>query len=163
MKSEILTIAFQRIRTRFRRGEDARDSDSDDALQEAFCRLWSKHGEIKDISHAEGLLVTTSKHIQIDGLRHRQSHQSVSLTDISDPPWEEEENTLAETYEQVTKLASRHLSDRDREILYLREKDGLEFSELAERYNLSEANVRMIVSRARKALREIYRKESKEM
>ena len=161
MKTEILTMAFQRIRTRFRRGEDATDSDSDDALQEAFCRLWSKHGDITDVSYAEGLLVTTSRNIRIDGLRRQQSHQSVSLSEISDPPWEEEESTVAETYEQVTKLASRHLSDRDREILYLREKDGLEFSELAERYNLSEANVRMIVSRARKALREIYRKECK--
>lgn len=159
MKSEILTIAFQRIRTRFRRRLDDKDEDSDDALQEAFCRLWGRHGEITDVAHAEGLLVTTSKHIRIDGLRHQQSHQTVSLTDISDPPWEEEENSVAETYERVTKLASRHLSDRDREILYLRDKDGLEFSELAERYGLSEGNVRMIVSRARKTLREIYRKE----
>lgn len=163
MKTEILTMAFQRIKTRFRRGEDARDADSDDALQEAFCRLWSKHGEISDVSHAEGLLVTASKNIRIDGLRRQQSHQSVSLSEIPDPPWEEEENMVSETYDKVTRLASRHLSDRDREILYLREKDGLEFSELAERYNLSEGNVRMIVSRARKALREIYRKECKEM
>lgn len=161
MKTEILTMAFQRIRTRFRRGNDDRDSDSDDALQEAFCRLWDKHGEITDISHAEGLLVTASRNIRIDGLRRQQSHQSVSLSEISYLPWEEEDNTVAETYEQVTRLASRHLSDRDREILYLREKDGLEFSELAERYNLSEGNVRLIVSRARKALREIYRKECK--
>lgn len=153
-------MAFQRIRTRFHRGDDDNDSDSDDALQEAFCRLWGKHRDITDITHAEGLLVTASRNIRIDGFRHQQSHRSVPLSEIADPPLEEEEYTVADTYERVTRLASKYLSDRDREILYLREKDGLEFSELAERYNISEANVRMIVSRARKALREIYRKES---
>lgn len=159
MKTEILTMAFQRIMTRFHRGNDDRDTDSDDVLQEAFCRLWSKHREIADISYAEGLLVTTSRNIRIDGLRWQKSHRALSLSEISDPPWEDEESTVADKYERVTRLASKYLSERDHQILYLREKDGLEFSELAERFSLTEANVRLIVSRARRVLRDIYRKE----
>ena len=63
-------------------------------------------------------------------------------------------------YRKIDRIAAERLSQRDREILYHREKDGWEYDELAEMYGLSESNVRMIISRARKTLRSIYLKEN---
>ncbi len=157
MKSELLTIAFRRIRSRFRRCADSGDEDSEDALQEAFCRLWGRRADVNDVSHAEGLLVKTTRNIRIDSLRERTSHPSVSLSEFTDPPWISGNDDIADTYNRVTKIAEKHLSERDREILYKREQDGMSFSEIADEYDLSEANVRMIVSRARKTLRNLYR------
>lgn len=158
MKTDLLTIAFQRIRSRFVRRDYPVDDDCEDALQEAFCRLWRRHVEIDDISHAEGLLSITSKNIMIDGLRKRSIHQQVNLGEIGDPPWEHNENDSDELYAEVARMAAEKLTDRDREILFLREKDGMEFSELAVKFGISEANTRLIVSRARKTLREMYKK-----
>ncbi|MDE6633448.1 MAG: sigma-70 family RNA polymerase sigma factor, partial [Muribaculaceae bacterium] len=48
-----------------------------------------------------------------------------------------------------------------REILVHRDHDGWEFDEIASHYQISEANARMIVSRSRKTIREIYLKRQK--
>lgn len=160
MKGDFLTIAFRRIRTRFKHCADRNSEDSDDALQEAFCRLWGRKAEIADLSHAEGLLVKTTRNIRIDDLRERVAHPAVSLSEFADPPWTPDDDDVTEIYGRVTQIAERHLTDRDREILYKREQDGMSFSEIADEFNLSEANVRMIVSRARKTLRSLYHNNS---
>ncbi|MDE6855666.1 MAG: sigma-70 family RNA polymerase sigma factor, partial [Muribaculaceae bacterium] len=43
--------------------------------------------------------------------------------------------------------------------LYPRDRDGWEFDEIAESFGISEANARMIVSRARKTIRSLYLKK----
>ena len=156
MNKDFLTIAFNRVRTRFLKLGDA---DDEDALQEAFCRLWSRRDKIDGSSHAEGLLVTTLRNIRIDSERRRLAHPSVELDDISDIPSCDEEYSVAEIYKRVSSLAGECLSERDREILFLRERDGKDFIEIAEMFNLSESNVRMIVSRARKSIRVLYQKQ----
>ncbi|MBD5355956.1 MAG: sigma-70 family RNA polymerase sigma factor [Bacteroides sp.] len=157
MKSDFLTIAFRRLRARFRRTNDSGEDD-DDALQEAFCRLWEGRVGVTDVAHAEGLLVKTTHNIRIDKFRKRSSYPTVNLSEVNDSSWIPNEDNLIEIYNQVTQMAMKYLTDRDREILYKRDRDGITFAEIAKEYDLSEANVRLIVSRARKTLREIYRK-----
>jgi DNA-directed RNA polymerase specialized sigma24 family protein len=48
-------------------------------------------------------------------------------------------------------------------IIDLREMQGLEFDDIASRMNMSAANVRVELSRARKRVREIYQARRKEM
>ncbi|MDE6403386.1 MAG: hypothetical protein K2K86_06235, partial [Muribaculaceae bacterium] len=59
--------------------------------------------------------------------------------------------------DRVNEIKSLHLSERDREILLRRDRDEWSFEELAEHFNLTPANVRMIVSRARATVRNIYK------
>ena len=49
-----------------------------------------------------------------------------------------------------------HLSERDREILRLRDADEWPMEEIAARFGLTEAHVRTIVSRARRTIRDRY-------
>lgn len=156
MKRDILTSAFERIRGRMTRMGVADDCSDD--LQDAFCRLWSRRGQISDSRHAESLLEVTARHIRIDNIRRQNRHPSVSL-EVADgcENAEQEADEISALYAEIDSIISHTLSDRDRKILYLRDRDGWEFEEIAESLHLSESNVSMIVSRARKAVRETYR------
>lgn len=156
MKKDFLTTAFERIRGRMTRMGTA-DEYSDD-LQDAFCRLWSRRGQISDSDQAEGLLTVTAKNIRIDNIRRQKRHPSANLEDSGQI---EESATTGneadELYREVDRIISGSLSERDRKILHLRDRDGWEFDEIAESLGLTESNVRMILSRARKTVREAYR------
>ncbi len=163
-KENLLTTVFMRIRPRLQatagRIQPGDDEATADALQEAFCRLWSRRHSISSESHAEGALMTTVRNVCIDNLRHSslesRSDSQVPITDetaTADPT----EDT-SELYDEVNRIISRALSERDREILLLRDRNGYEMDALAARFGLSEANIRIILSRARRTVRECYRK-----
>lgn len=159
MNGENLISAFRRVSLRFRSRIKATGEadDTEDALQDAFCRLWSRRADITGERQAEGLLVTASRNLRIDNARRRQTHPESNIEDLGDIGClQQEEDDFSDLYRKIDKLASENLSQRDREILYHREKDGWEFEDLAQFYGLSEGNVRLIVSRARKNLRNLY-------
>lgn len=62
----------------------------------------------------------------------------------------------ASLYGEVSALIDRELSERDRRVLYLRDRDGWEMEDIAAALGISEANVRVILSRSRKTIRQIY-------
>ena len=154
MNGENFISAFKRVRLRFRlRGSiSGAGDDTEDALQDAFCRLWSRRDEISGAGHAEGLITTTVRNICIDDARRRQAHPQSDIEEVRETgtPPDDDREYADELYRKIDRIAAERLSQRDREILYHREKDGWEYDELAEMYGLSESNVRMIISRARK-------------
>lgn len=86
--------------------------------------------------------------------------QAVSLDDEGAPQLHDVADEVSEPRPMGQLYASiaLALSPQQCELLLHRDRDGWSIGELAETYNLSEANVRTILSRARKAVREQYRK-----
>ena len=82
MKGEFLTTAFKRIRARMRVA-NASDDDSEDALQDAFCRLWTRKEEIHGEKQAEGLLSVAARNIRIDKIRAARILRQVLRESIS--------------------------------------------------------------------------------
>lgn len=145
--------------------------DVDDALQDAFCRLWSRCPNIDDPGKAEGYAVTAVRNASIDMLRRRRVlfSQSLPSTGINSNEVFEyiEDNEAAEdaegsdaTFSRVNSVITDILSERDREILYRREMYGHAYDEIAEDLGLTPENVRAIVSRARRAVRDRFRQSS---
>lgn len=130
-----------------------------DAVQDAFCRLWSKdYGQIS-CEEAERISYTAVHRQSIDMLRRRNAHPAMGLLDSDAEAAVEPgagEDEFDETYRRVTLLIDKHLSERDAEILRLREQSEMEFADIAARYGITEANVRMSVSRSRRKIKEIY-------
>lgn len=155
MNEDKLTSAFRKIRARIA-GMSGADTDTEDSLQEAFCRLWTRRDSISDSRAAEGILTVTARHIRIDMQRRRTSHPETDLEDIRTPISEDAPDDYSGLYAEVSSLISRHLSERDREILLRRERDGWEFDEIARHFKISEANARVIIARSRKKIRDLY-------
>ena len=165
MKEELLTSVFMRIKGRLQMTARRIVSDEavDDALQDAFVRLWSRRSDFDSATAVEGVAVTTVRNICIDTLRrdavrrHDDIDDNPSAAAVTEDDGDDRQERR-ELYGEVTGLIDKELSERDRRILYLRDRDGWEMDDIALEMGISEANVRVILSRSRKIIRQIYLK-----
>lgn len=157
--TDILTSVFERISRRLH-SSAARilDSgqDADDALQEAFVRLWQRRDSFAGECHAEGAAVATVKNICIDELRRRSTHRESELSDSIEAENDDSADSRA-LIDRVNALIANELSSRDRLILIMRDRNGYEFDEIAAEFGMTETAVRVALSRARKTIRNLYR------
>lgn len=121
-----------------------------DAMQDTFVRLWSRQRDA-----GEGLVMTAMRNTCIDSLRSRHDTEFVDDSDIGS--FQADGETETELYDEVNRLIGLHLSERDRMILIMRDRDEFEIDAIAARTGLSEGNIRLILSRARRTVREAYR------
>ncbi len=156
MDREFFISAFRNVR---RRLMSRHSDDEEDALQDAFCRLWTRRDDISSQGEAEGFLTVAARNLTVDSHRRRQAHPETDIENANRFQAENDDgDSVTEQYLEIQRLIERNLSPRDREILLHRDQDGWEFDEIASYYEISEANARMIVSRSRKAIRQLYLK-----
>ena len=152
--ADILTETYQRIRERLRAGAGKMLSDAEaaeDALQDAFVRLWGRY-QVRSEREAEALLTRTVRNVSIDQLRKRKT---VPLA--MDLPEERTENREA-LFRRVEEMVDTELTDLQRLIVRRHEYEGLTLERIAEELGMQPPAVRMQLSRARKTIREQYRK-----
>ena len=121
--------------------------DASDAMQDTFMKLWTRGGEM-----SEGMVVTAMRNTCIDTIRRRREVTAIDDTALSQTP----ENDIQEP-SAVNRLIMQTRTERDRDIMLMRDRDGYELDAIAARTGLTEANIRVILSRARRAVREAYR------
>ncbi|MDE6741609.1 MAG: sigma-70 family RNA polymerase sigma factor [Muribaculaceae bacterium] len=154
MERDFIISAFRSVR---RRLLSRRADDDEDALQEAFCRLWTRRAEFSSQGEAEGFLTLAARNVSIDHHRRRQAHPEMDIDTIDRHPTSEEDtDSQLDKIAQINRLIETHLSERDREILRCHDRDGWDFEEIAEYFGITQANARMIVSRSRKTIRTLY-------
>ena len=136
--------------------------DAADAVQDAFVKLWQQRIKYESAKHAQGAGMMTVRTTSIDMAR-RNKRQAVVPIELADDTTEEAiENETSLAYQQVRRIIENDLSSRQQQIIDLREVQGLEFDDIANRLDMTAANVRVELSRARKRVREIYQRR-KEM
>ncbi len=161
MKKELLTSVYNKMRSRLiarAKSVVISDDEARDVIQEAFCNLWARPTRLEHEAQAEALFMTAVRNLSIDVIRRDNAKRTSSLeenTDMPDTGDTDAENRM-ETYRQVERIAGQHLSERDRDILFRRDRDEWSFEDIAEAYGTTPANVRVIVARARKTIRNIY-------
>lgn len=163
MKAELFTSVFLRLKPRLMAKAKGLvgDDDAADVLQDVFFKLWQKRDDMASEREAEGQAVMAVRNMGIDYLRRRSSRREDPVgdsTDISDASMvdDDDESAKAERLADVTRIIERELTERQCSILYMRDRYGYSIEEIACHYSLSEANVRMILSRARNTVRECY-------
>lgn len=128
--------------------------DAEDAVQDVYLRLWPMADRIGRMDHPEAFFLRTLRHVCLDQLRQRDRFVDADCfgdscdTDVSPPP-----DLRLEAGDQWHHLMLR-LPPRARRLLQLRVRGDYTTSELAEITHESEANVRTILSRARRCLRD---------
>lgn len=156
--------AFERIRSGLRTMAtrltgDA--DDADDALQEAFVRLWVRREKIETADEAAALMTTTVKHLSIDTLRRRRAATTVSLDEERDGTPDSDETELQaaaeERYRDVQLLISSRLTPVQQTILRMRDYEERHYDDIAAALGMQLPAVRMQLSRARQTIREAYR------
>ncbi len=165
MNEKALTSVFIELRKktlRFATRFFPREEDADDALQEAFCRLWPRRASIGSTSEAEALIKTTVRNIGIDAYRRRNASPTISLNpdiDITSDVIDDDDENPEKQFKTIERIIMAQLTDNQREIFVMKEFKGYSFSQIAQKLDMQEPAVRMQLSRARKSIREIYNKQ----
>ncbi len=151
MAEDFLTEAFISLKGRLR---------AEDALQEAFCRLWGRKYAPENLRSAIGLLTRTVKNIEIDEYRKGRQKMTVSLEGRQLPADPESPLEKEALFRRVEASLDEELTPLQKKIVRMHEYEGTSFDQIARKLGMQPAAVRMQVSRARKALREKFRKEN---
>ncbi len=137
------------------------EADAEDLLQEAYYKLWKQRDELADIRNAEAFCVTLVKNLCLDFLRspHANRHEETieetfSLSAKSVP---DEELESKEQLKEVSRLIDL-LPENQRQVLRLRSINDCSMEEIEHITGLSAGNIRVLLSRARKTLREQLQK-----
>ena len=155
-----ITIAFTTLREQMLslagRITGNRD-DAADAVQDAFVKLWQQQERYGTSSHASGAGMTAVRNTSIDLARRNRRRNDVPVEQIADDitAITDEDRTIV--YQQVRAIIDKELSANQRAIIDMREIQGMEFDDIADRLGMQPATVRVELSRARKRVREIYR------
>lgn len=155
-----LTSTFLRIQGRLRRLAShllGNEQEADDALYEAFARLWTRREQLHSTAEEEAMLTTTVRHLSIDTLRFRRSHQEMELCpELSYQEAENDSTDVEQQYQALQRLMAQHLTPLQQQLLQLREVEGESYTSLSTTFGMQEAALRQQISRARKTLRQLY-------
>jgi RNA polymerase sigma-70 factor (ECF subfamily) len=160
MPRDLLTDTYMRLRNRFRTGAWrilGSTEDVEDALQEAFYKLWKRDYDIRTVAEAEALLSTAVRNTSLDAVRRRRDKVPLDAADRL--PAEDRRDRL-EQLSAVQELIESELSDTQRYILERVEYGGVTQEQIAKELGMQHATVRAQLSRARKTIRELYRKRN---
>ncbi len=130
--------------------------DASDATQEAFTRLWEKRDDLPNIDNPEAYCVTTIKRVCIDRIRRNTLPINVVTEEtllISDDSDEQADNR--ESLQLVTHLM-RQLPEQQRQVLQLRAFNDCSLEEIESITGLTGVNVRTLLSRARRRMRDLF-------
>lgn len=136
-------------------------ADAEDILQEAYYKLWKRKDELAIIQNPEAFCVTLVKNLSLDFLRSAHAtRQEEEVTEILPLQAEATPDKQLETndhLQQVQRLINR-LPDNQRQVLRLRGIDDCSMEEIEQITGLTAANIRVLLSRARKSIREQFEK-----
>ena len=142
--------------------------EAEDATQDAFIRVMAKLPEL-DLDQFEfaPYLYTAARNAGYDVIAKRKKVDlSGSAPDeaaapfrgeLSDLEMDPERSALASSQEAAVKAANDRLPERQREVLALRELDGLSYDEIASVMEMKSNAVAQLISRARLGLRKEMR------
>ena len=134
------------------------EADAEDAVQELYLKLWSTRDSLGDVRNPVAYGISMLKNICIDRIRRGRSGKI--------DPLEKALPLEAAPPERRTEMKDilRHLMDemdklpqKQREVLKMRAIEELEYEDIAERTGLSQVHVRVLVTMARKTLKQKLR------
>lgn len=152
---------FFRLALRLTRNRE----EAEDIVQETLLRLWNKRNELDQGGQDEGgkgvesLGFTICRNLALDHLQKKET-QNVPF----DPLLHETVDTEASPAEELIEKEGRSLVERiveqlpekQRTVIQLRDVEGKEYKEIAEIMQITEADVKVSLFRARQKIKEQY-------
>lgn len=136
-------------------------ADAEDLVQEAYLKLWDKREGLAVISNPEAFSVTLVKNMCFDLLRSGKyvlNRQMVELDTVNDAQSADNREFRDEALEIKRIIAQ--LPEQQQRIVTLRDVKGCSYEEIEHVTGLNAVNIRVLLSRARRKIREEFNKWS---
>ena len=132
------------------------DGDAEDVVQDALLTLWQLSAQNYPIRDAEALAVKITKTRCVE--RYRRRHfQYEPLADLQlAGSYTASEDTERSDAEVIRSIVQRNLSDSQRRLLELRNRDGLSLDEISEVTGRPKSSIKVALSTARKSMMELF-------
>jgi RNA polymerase sigma-70 factor (ECF subfamily) len=130
--------------------------DAEDISQDVLLKLYNNQEQLEKISSLPAYVLTMTRNLSIDLIRKQKVKAEVEL--VGDYEGAAAAITLPtsqkEEAKQIVNMALNTFDEPAKSVIQLREIEGLAFAEIAQITGLSEGNIRVILSRSRKMLKE---------
>ncbi len=132
--------------------------DRDEALdlaQEIFVRVWDRLGQMTEAERFAGWLTSIARNACLDHLRRRKARPprqdipAAEMAGLASPAPDPEQDWLATSRQRLVHRAMQGLSDINREIIVLKDIQGLPLEQIAGMLDLPVGTVKSRSSRAR--------------
>ena len=127
------------------------EQDTQDAIQDTFCRYLEKKPVFHDEEHEKAWLIRVATNRCRDMLRFRMRHPKVCIDGLED--------SLAAPEQRETLRELLELPVRQRTVIYLHYVEGYRIKEIAEILKISEGAVKMRLQRGREQMLTIVKEE----
>ncbi len=137
--------------------------DAEDLLQDMYLKLWQKRDDLKEEADTQAYLVTIMKNLFVDQRRHKRIDASEDIEAHASPPDErslDEQIGSRDEVQQVEGLIQQ-LSERDAKIIQMHLMEDRSYEEIESDTGLSQGNIRIIVMRAKKKLKQQFQNITK--
>lgn len=131
-------------------------SDAKDAVQEVFSKLWSMRERLAEVNNVDAFVTTILRNHCLDKIR---TTHTVPMEDFQGRnglvhPESVEDQFIHNDSARIIKLMIQKLPEMQREIMIMRDLEGLEFEEIQKLTQTNLNHIRVTLSRARKTIRD---------
>lgn len=158
-KNKYLGFGSKLYRVAYRFVED--EADAQDLVQETYTKLWSKRADLNDVENSEAYAMTILRNLCLDFLRTKNARnfsESVEDNEYRILDSEISSHDRMEFREDLSRVESvlEELPQQQADVLRLRHWDDLSIEEIEKLTGLTAVNVRVLLSRGRKRLKELF-------
>ncbi len=129
--------------------------EAEDATQDVLLKLWANNKKIADYKNVEAFSMTMTKNFCFDKLKSKQA-QNLKIVHSNYQDHNvalQKQVELNDSIDWVGKIIEE-LPEQQKMIIQLRDIEQYEFKEIAKMLDMSEATIRVTLSRARKTIRQ---------
>lgn len=128
-------------------------TDAEDALQDLFIKLWNSREQLDTVLNLKAYCTTLMKNLCIDRLRKEQRVQVMEPgPDMAEARRVDEDYDAREKLERVMAAIER-LPARQRDVMKMYVFEEMSYDEIAEKTGMTNLTLRVLLSNARKSLR----------
>ena len=130
--------------------------DAEDLLQDLYLKLWQKRDDLPDEAMKEAYLVTMIRHLFLDQRRLKHLDTSAELKEEASPPDERSLDRQIDSRDEARKMEGliHQLPERDAKIIQMHLMEDRSYEEIEQDTGLSQGNIRIIVMRTNKKLKQ---------
>ena len=130
--------------------------EAQDVVQEVFIKVWNRRDEMAEVQNQEAYCMTLTRNLSLDKIKskHRKTAEigdALQISDLNSTPYEVTEKNDA--LNRIRKWMNE-LPEKQRLTMYLRDIEGMPYDEIADSLEITLAQVKVNLHRARQFIRE---------
>ena len=135
--------------------------EAEDVVQEIFMRLWKMNARLDSYNSVEALAMTMIRNYCIDTLRKAKNENEINiLPDVTDssPEVSPYENMVRNENKRLLSEIIEKLPDQLKNLVRMHDLEGISYEEISESEGMNINTLRVNISRARKMIKDEFKR-----